>query len=223
MSLIFALFRASPFAPLQAHFATAHAAAQALEGLMQAAWVGDWSRAQGQVQLIVALEEQADTQKRTLRAQLPKGVFLPVSRSDLLQTLQEQDAIANLARDIARLVYGRRLQLPESLQAPTLDLLRRSIATVNEARTAVNELDELVEVGFRGRRVARMQGLIERIEALESESDWLELELRDMLFAKEGMLNPVDVIFIYRLFDWLGDLADHAEAISHRLQLMVAR
>lgn len=223
MSLIFSLFRSSPFTPLQAHFATAFASAQALEPLLHSALAADWQTVETQVQAIVALEEQADEQKRALRAQLPKDVFLPVSRSDLLQTLQLQDTIANLSRDIARLVYGRRLPLPEALQAPTLDLLRRAVATVEVAVTAINELDELVEVGFRGRRVARMQSLIERIEALESESDWLELELRDMLFAQEAELNPVDVIFIYRLFDWLGDLADQAEDIGQRLQLMVAR
>ena len=39
--------------------------------------------------------------KRELRTHLPKGLFMPVDRRDVLDVLLRQDIIANQAKDIA--------------------------------------------------------------------------------------------------------------------------
>ena len=41
--------------------------------------------------------------------------------------------------------------------------------------------------------------------------------------ALEVELPPVDVIFLYQIIDWVGDLADRAQRVGSRLQLLVAR
>ena len=207
MSLIFRLFRRSPFPGLQEHFAKSQAWDDAVRSELE----------------IVELEEEADELKRTLRLQLPKDIFLPVSRNDLLQTLHLQDGIANTARDIARLAVDRRMELPEPLRRPYLDFLQSALKAVDLALVAVNELDELVETGFRGTRVARVEALLEDLDHSEAASDQLELALRDSLRGLERQLYPVDVMFLYQLIEWTGALADQAQRIGHRLTLMVAR
>jgi hypothetical protein len=36
-------------------------------------------------------------------------------------------------------------------------------------------------------------------------------------------LNPVDVMFLYHIIDWVGDLADLAERVGARLEILLAR
>jgi predicted phosphate transport protein (TIGR00153 family) len=223
MSLIFRLFRRSPFPLLQQHFAQGQACARRLTLLLDQALAGEWDLAQRTEGEIVDLEEQADELKRGLRGQLPKDIFLPVSRNDLLQTLQLQDAIANTSRDIARLVVSRRLELPEPLQQAYRDFLASALDTVDLAVRAINELDELVEAGFRGSRVRQVEEMLLQLDRQEAVSDQFELLIREKLRGLERELFPVDVMFLYRLIEWTGDLADHAQRIGHRLTLMTAR
>jgi uncharacterized protein Yka (UPF0111/DUF47 family) len=51
----------------------------------------------------------------------------------------------------------------------------------------------------------------------------LEREIRAQLFTIERDLQPVDVMFLYRVIDWIGDLADRAQKVGSRLQILIAR
>jgi uncharacterized protein Yka (UPF0111/DUF47 family) len=39
----------------------------------------------------------------------------------------------------------------------------------------------------------------------------------------ESELNPIDVMVTYRMIEWIGELADLAERVGSRLELMLAR
>ena len=39
----------------------------------------------------------------------------------------------------------------------------------------------------------------------------------------EKDLNPVDVMFLYQIIEWVGDLADLAERVGARLEILLAR
>ena len=39
----------------------------------------------------------------------------------------------------------------------------------------------------------------------------------------EKELSPVDVMFLYKIVEWVGDLADHAEGAGSRLEIMLTR
>lgn len=218
------IFGSSPMRPLQQHMAKVLECVSELETLFQAMVNQDWEKVSVSQQRIVQLEKEADRMKKDLRLHLPsRGLILPVDRSDLLETLRRQDRVANRAKDIAGLILGRRMTLPEGISAPYLELIKRCIDTVSLAFQTVNELDELVETGFRGREVELVESMIERLDALETDTDRIQAEIRTQLFAMEKDLYPVDVMFLYRIIDWTGDLADRAQQVGHRLQLMVAR
>ena len=57
----------------------------------------------------------------------------------------------------------------------------------------------------------------------EQHTDILEREIRSQLFAVEAQLPPVDVMFLYKIIDQIGELADNAERVGGRLQLLLAR
>ncbi|MCP1367416.1 DUF47 family protein, partial [Halomonas sp. BBD48] len=68
-----------------------------------------------------------------------------------------------------------------------------------------------------------MQNLIRELHDLEHQADEQEIAIRRQLFDLESQLPPVDVMFLYKIIDWIGDLADRAERVGSRLQILTAR
>ena len=54
-------------------------------------------------------------------------------------------------------------------------------------------------------------------------NDEQQITIRATLFKLESELSPVDVIFLYKIIEWVGDLADRAQKVGGRLQMLVAR
>ncbi|MDT8449841.1 MAG: TIGR00153 family protein [Wenzhouxiangellaceae bacterium] len=167
-------------------------------------------------------EDAADDLKQEFRLNPPKSMFMPVSRSDLLDLISMQDRIANKAKDISGLVIGRKMQLPEPLAESYLDLLRSSLRAVAQAQKSVAELDELFEAGFRGQEVDLVMAMTEELGRIESEADRMQIELRAQLFRIEKDLPPVEVMFLYRIFELTGDLGDLAQGVGGRLHLIIS-
>ncbi|WP_048308122.1 TIGR00153 family protein [Halomonas sp. PR-M31] len=218
-----ALFGRSPFQPLLAHIVKTSECADQLLPFFDAALAGDWEKAAEYREKVTELENEADELKTQLRLNLPNTLFLPVSRSDLLELISVQDKIANRARDITGIMMGRSMEIPEPLATPMRNYLEIAIAAVDQARKALKELESLLESGF-GRNVAQlMENLIRDLHDLEHQADAQEIAIRRQLFDLEDDLPPVDVMFLYKIIDWIGDLADRAERVGSRLQILTAR
>jgi predicted phosphate transport protein (TIGR00153 family) len=217
------LFGASPVRPLQKHMAKVVECVSQLEPLFDAVIAND-SEAVSQIQeRIVALEHDADDLKHDLRMHLPRSLFLPVERRDLLEVLAMQDNIANRAKDIAGIIRGRQMTFPSSIGPCFRAFVKRCIDACLQAQKTVNELDELVETGFRGAEVELVLNLISELNQIETDTDTIQVEVRAKVFAIERDLPPIDVMFLYRVIDWTGDIGDRAQRVGSRLQLMLAR
>jgi len=217
------MFGSSPIKPMQEHMKVARDTAAQLIPFFEAAIADDWVKADKIQQKIAELENDADKLKKALRLQLPKSLFLPVPRSDLLQLLSMQDQIPNRAKDIAGIMLGREMGFPKPLQKPMLGFVTAAVATSEQALKAINELDELLEAGFSGRELKIVEKLIKELDSLENKTDKLQIKIRATLFKLEADLPPVDVMFLYRIFEWVGDLADRSQAVGSRLQMLLAR
>ena len=217
------LFGRSPIGPIQEHMQVANEAVQLLPDLFRAAAAGDWSAVKDLHKAIEQAERAADKLKRSVRRHLPKSLFLPVPRSDLLGLVSMQDRVANTARDVAVIVIGRNMQFPEPLQDGLLEFVEACSATSNQALLAIQELDELLEVGFSGREVKRVEAMLKQLDKMERLTDKLAVTLRGRLFRIESELPPVDVMFYYRVMSLLGTVADEAETVGDRLQVLMAK
>jgi len=222
-SYISGLFGRSPIKPLQEHMYRVFMGIKNLTPLVEAMIAGDDKGVLAAQAEIIKGEHDADEMKHELRTHLPKGLFMPVDRRDILDVLLTQDKIVNQAKDIAGLIVSRKMKLPAEMNAPFLMLTNRCVDTVKQSLQTINELDELVETGFRGLEVERVESMIETLGAIETETDDMQDELRTTLFKLEADLSPVDVIFTYRLIEWIGNIADNAERVGSRLSLMLAR
>lgn len=217
------LFGRSPIGPMQQHIAKAHECAANLVPFFEAVMLEDWERVEQVQQEMVRLEREADKLKKNVRMHLPKSLFLPVPRSDLLDLLSVQDKIANRAKDIAGLVLGRCMAIPRDIHPQMLKYVQRCVDASAQALKAMRELDSLLETGFSGREAALVERMVEELEDIEHETDRLQIDVRRALYKLEKDLPPVDVMFLYRIIDWIGDVADRAERVGNRLEQLLAR
>ena len=216
------MFGRSPIRPLQQHMEKAYACVELLSPFLQATLKGNWQEAAQLQQQISECEGEADQLKREVRLHLPKGLFLPVPRGDLLELLSKQELLANTAKDIAGIMLGRKIRIPESLAVSFQEFLARSIDASTQAKKIINQLDELLESGFRGKEVNIIDKMMQKLNGIESDTDQLQIELRQSLFEIEKTLAPVDVIFLYKIIELVGFVSDCAEKTGSRLQVLLA-
>ncbi len=220
---ILGVFAKSPIKPLEKHIRLVVKCSNQLIPFFAACSEQNWSEAAKVRRKLSKLEQDADALKRQLRLELPGGLFMPVDRADLLELLTQQDKIANKAKDIAGRVLGRKLEIPEILKSEFNIYLARCIDATEKAADAINELDGLLETGFRGREVELVEKMINQLDEIEDDTDGLQISLRKNLLAIENDLNPIDAMFLYQIIDWVGDLADLAERVGARLEILLAR
>lgn len=114
------------------------------------------------------------------------------------------------------------MQIPLAVSEQFLEFVDRNIDAAKQARKSVRELDELFTAGFRGAEVELVVGLIEELDRIETETDTQQAALRAALFEIEGTLNPVDVVFLYKVIELTGEIADMAERVGRRLELLLS-
>ncbi len=221
MALIGNLFGRSPIRPMQEHMRAAVACAKQVLPLFEEMARGDTAAVALRRLEIDRLEHEADRIKNEIRSRLPTRMFLAVERRDMLEILDYQDSIADTAQDIAETADMRGMVVPPDLVEPFLDLARRAIAACEQAQRVIDELENLVETGFRGRGVARVDEMIDELSRIESDSDDLEERVQRKLFAIEDDLG-ISAMFWYKLIDLTGEMADYAERVGNRLRLLTA-
>ncbi len=220
---IFKMFGRSPIRPLQEHMAKANQCAELLVPFFTAVLDDNWKKAE-KIQLkINDTEREADYLKKDLRLHLPKSLFMPVPRSDILELLITQDEVANKSEDITGLMVGRKMQIPAKMAPDLTKFVKRSVDASAQANKAISELDELLETGFSGSEVKLIKDMIKKLDKIEHDTDDMQVKMRRLLFGLENEMPPVDVVFLYKIIEWIGELADLSQQVGGRLQLLLAR
>ena len=173
---------------------------------------------------LIKLETEADKIKSTFRLNMPKTLLLPVDRKDLLSLMANQDSLADTCEEIAKILSYREMTVPKELKPLLDELLEGTVEVSGEATKMIEELDELVEVGFGGgREVEKLTALISGVRKSEHNIDAVLNRAQRTLFSIEGQLNPVDVMFWYKIIELVGNISDQAENIADRLLLFLSR
>ncbi len=218
---ILQLFGKSPFGPVQSHMRKVHECASQVRPLFDALMAGDRERIEAISAELSRLEHEADEIKNEIRANLPKSIFLPVDRRDLLDLLGVQDAIADQAEDLGILLRMRELRIPGPLRVLLPKLVERSTVVPEEANRLIEELDELVEASFAGPQAEKVIKIIDNLGILEHECDKVQWEFARQVFLIENDLTAGELWMWLKLGNKLGDLANSAENVGKRLHLML--
>lgn len=217
------LFGKSPFKPLQQHMRLAVECASEVPALFSALNAGDEGKLKEIHARIDELEGKADDTKDQLRAHLPKSLFMPVDRRDLLELLGLQDDIADTAQDIAELLTIRKMEVPVGMGEPLVELAKSCVKACEQAAAIIEELDELVEMGFSGRESTRVLEMVDVLGKTKTENSITTKDLVRSLFAHEDEIKPVSVVLWFQLINMVGDLSENAEKVGDRLRLLLAR
>jgi len=132
--------------------------------------------------------------------------------------------MADTAEKIAQILSDRKMEVPAGIKDLLDSLIEGTMETVGEVKGIIEELDELVEVGFGGKReLDKVTEMIAGVRRSENNIDNMLHQLRRTLFSLEDQLPPVSVFFWYKIIDLLGSISDQAENITDRLLLFMSK
>lgn len=223
MRTFFELFARSPFEPLVRHADKVREVVDQTRPLVEAFVTGDWDAARECYERISRLEHRADEIKQEIRDHLPRSLFLPVDRGDLLSFLNEQDAIADAVEDLAVLITMRETAVPDALGAKLMELVDQVFEAMETWYDMCSELPGLQESSFTGPEVKKVMDLVQDLHGLEWEADQVQASVSRSIVKHEEELGAVSVLFLMRITTKLGEMANHAENSADRLRLMLAK
>ncbi len=199
----------SPLSIMERHAEACLNCVMRLGPYFEAAQGGNWGKAEKLQLEIARLEGIADDIKMDVRRNLPRGLWMSVSRPDLLELVRMQDKMANETKDIAGLSLGRQLAFPAKLDNSLFKFM-------------VSATRELSRTAFGARQAKAIVTKCLLVEKIERRSDELQSKMRAKLRKHEEKISPVDAIFLYQLLSSIGEIADHAEKVSHRAQIIAS-
>jgi uncharacterized protein len=216
------LFAKSPFPNLREMAEAVQECSDQVPVLIDAFFEGDYDRVLAISEQISHLEHEADVIKTRIRDAMPKSLFLPVDRRDLLDVLASLDAVADCAEDVGILFTLRRMERVEELEKPLRKLVRRVDKTVTKAMEIVSGLEILANVSFTGPEADRVLKMIDELNRLEHKADIVQDDLAKQLFAMEDDLKPGALLMWNKIFNKIGDMANSAERMGNRLRLFLS-
>lgn len=223
MNVISQLFGRSPFRPIETHMTKVVEAARQVPKMTGALIAGNTEELAALQAATAALESEADAVKNELRSHLPRKLFLPVDRRDLLELLDLQDTIADAAEDVGDLLVARTWTVPDALKAPLQEAADTALACAEVAGEVTRRLRSLEAVAFGGAEIARVEALIAEVNRLEQVADDAEAAATKLVFQEEEALGALGVMMWLRLLETIGDVADYGKKSSNRMRLLIAR
>lgn len=218
MLTILNLFGKSPFAPLKSHMDIVSECVHHLPPLFKFLAEGNWDKVEEISAKISKAEHNADLTKNDIRNHLPKSIFLPVDRGNLLDILSTQDTIADRAEDVAVLVSFKQLVMPESMQHDFALFLRKNIEAFDHAHLIIKELHELLETSFGGVEAEKVRLMVEKVSFLEHEVDVIQQKLLKILYQHEDDFSFGSFLLWQKIFNAIGDLSNLSEKLAHRVR-----
>ena len=219
---IWGLVAASPFSGFAEMAVQVEECTKLMPALFDAVYAEDHAAILSLAKEISHREHEADVTKTKVRDSMPHSLLLPIDRRDALDVLSSLDAIADCVEDVAILFTLRKMELHEPLVQPLRLLAERVMATVEKSLSIVKELESVSRSSFSGREASRIREMIDELGRLEHEADKAQDILAKVLFSIEDDIKPGSLLMWGKIFNKVGDVANHAERTGNRLRLFFA-
>ena len=210
----------SPLALLERHVGVCVDCVERLPLYFAEAQANRWGRASDVREEICRFEGLADELKQDVRGNLPRGLWMSVSRADLLELVRVQDKMANGVKEVSGISLGRQLAFPAAMTSEVADFIDVVVQVSRVVVKIIGATRELSRSAFGTRQTNVILGFVSQVEADERRSDEMQAALRARLKEHEAELSAVDAIFLYQLLSAIGDIADNAEKVAHRAQII---
>ncbi|GBE15208.1 MAG TPA: TIGR00153 family protein [Proteobacteria bacterium] len=220
---IFELFAKSPFGPLQDHMTKVMDTARLIPDLFKAFEEDDEKTFDELSEKIGHAEYEADIIKNEIRGDLPKTIFTPVARKDIVDILSFQDKISDVAEDVMVLLNMRKLPFPTAIRDEMWGFIGQVMITVEHFARISSELDELVEASFGGAEAGKVTEMIDALGREEHKADRMQHDLLKKLLAMEDELGALNIVLWMKVLGALGDIANNAEKTGNRIRLFISK
>jgi len=210
----------SPLALLERHAGVCVDCVERLPLYFQEVQSGRWARAEEVREEICRFEGLADELKQDVRSNLPRGLWMSVSRADLLELVRVQDKMANGVKEVSGISLGRQLAFPSPLTEDLNEFVDVVVAVSRSVVKIIGATRELSRSAFGTRQTNVILDFVSQVEAGERRSDDMQAALRARVREHEVDLPPVDAMFLYQLLAAIGEIADNAEKVAHRAQII---
>jgi predicted phosphate transport protein (TIGR00153 family) len=219
MRSIASVFGRSPFVPLQSHMDKVAACVSHLPDIMAAYDAGDETRVGELCKVISTTEYEADQVKHDIRNSLPRGLFMPVDRTNLLRILTIQDSIANCAENVAVLLTFKIAKRMDPFKAKFDKFTAKNLAAFQKVREVMDSLDELLESGFGGSEATKVRTMVDEVALLEYHSDVMQRDLLRELLMHEDELSKGDFFLWARIVREWSELSDRSEELANVVRM----
>ena len=213
------LFGRSPFSPLQAHMDKVSACVEKVSDIFDALQKEDYEKIEKISSKISKLEHEADLTKNDIRNNLPKGLFLPIDRGNILVILSLQDDIADKAEDIGILLTLSKLKMLDVFKEDFNEFLSINLKSFEGARCIIEQLDELIQFSFGGTEATKVNRLVDNVAFNEHKADLAQRQLLKNLFANESELTIGSFHLWLRIFNGVASLSNLSEKLANRIRM----
>jgi predicted phosphate transport protein (TIGR00153 family) len=221
---IFKIFARSPFEPLTKHLQKCVETAEKVPQIIGCLKSGDSACAKELAKEVMKLEHEADVIKHEIRDHMPKTLFLPVDRRDLMRLLSAQDEIADRVEDLAVVATLKpEFPVPDDLVEELDRVTGLVMDCVGRAMEIGNAMEDLLEASFGGPEAERVYELIKGLGEQEHVADKRQYKLSQKLIAAADQLKKEDFMLWVELIKNLGRVANSTERYSKELRNILAR
>lgn len=218
MLTILSLFGRSPFAPLQTHMRKVAACVDKIPEVVAALEARDFDQLEIICQAISEMEHSADLTKQEIRDNLPKGMFLPIDRGNLLEILTLQDSIADKAEDVAILFTLKKLETIPEIHEAFGAFVQKNIDTFKEVERIVKEMQDLLESSFGGVEAQKVRQMVDNVGYSEHQVDVMQRDLVKTLYNMEEMDFRSFHLWL-RIIREIGALSNISEKLANRVRM----
>ena len=184
---------------------------------------GDQAEVERLAEEVSSCEHKADLVKNDIRNHLPRGLFLPVDRANLLEILAIQDNLADKAEDVAILLTFKALAVPAAFEAQFGAFLEKNLGAFDAVRRIVHQLDELLETSSGGAEAEKVKAMVDQVALLEHEADVVQRELVKLVYAGEDQMTYGTFDLWMKLISEVSDLSNYSEKLAYRVRMTLER
>jgi hypothetical protein len=218
MRTLLNLFAKSPFAPLQKHMQDVNECVMKVKEIFEAMEANDSKSVSRIAREISKLEAKADTTKNELRNHLPGGLFMPISKTALLEILSLQDDIADDCEDIGVLLTLKDLTLKDVFKDDFKSFLNKNFEIYELVKEIIDEFDNLLETSFTGREAEKVKSMVSNVALKEHETDLTQRKLLKNIFKNEDQFTHAEFQLWLLILREIRTLSNTSEKLAHRIR-----
>lgn len=221
LTTIARIFGKSPFHPLQSHMKKVGSCMKKLTEIFDNLRNKSPEELERLVKELSKLEHEADLTKNDIRNHLPKSLFLPIDRSQLLEILSIQDSISDKAEAIGHLLLLYPINELGDLCDHLDQLFKKNMEAFWDTRSIIKELQELLESSFGGIEAEKVKTMTDKISNIEYQADKMKHKLLKEFF-KTAENVKVPVFYLYtRLVEEINHISHISEKLANRIRMIL--